>query len=223
MSGRAGQGQVLREARRRDSVTKRGQVLQTITELERRGEPISFAAVARHAQVSTWLVYAEGVREHIDAARARQASQPAADQRAGRSPSTASLRTDLELARAEITTLRAERDQLRVVMRQQLGRDLDALTSAGLSTRVDELTQRNQQLTEHNQQLSSDNSALRARVGELETDLTAARTGLRRMIREQNTAPTGTSLIQGADAPPPGSQPHPAPADRPDRGDHRTP
>lgn len=183
MSDRAGQGHVLREARRRDSLTKRQRVLHTITELERQGEPISFATVARHAQVSTWLVYAEGVREHIDAARARQASRPAADQRAGRIPSTASLRTDLELARTEITALRVERDQLRAAMRQQLGRDLDALTSAGLSTRVDELTRRNQQLT-------SDNHALRARVGELEADLTAARTGLRCMIREQNTAPT---------------------------------
>ncbi|MGH3687671.1 MAG: hypothetical protein ACRDSM_22030 [Pseudonocardiaceae bacterium] len=51
MSARAGQGHVLREARRRDSVTKRQRVLHTITELERQGEPISFAAVARHAQV----------------------------------------------------------------------------------------------------------------------------------------------------------------------------
>lgn len=183
MSSRAGQGQVLREARRRDSLAKRGRVLHTITELEHRGEPISFATVARHAQVSTWLVYAEGVREHIDAARARQAAQPAKDRRAGRSPSTASLRTDLELARTQITALRAERDQLRAAMRQQLGRDLDALTSAGLSTRVEELTQRNQQL-------SGDNDALRTRIGELEADLTAARTGLRRMIREQNTPPT---------------------------------
>ncbi len=74
-------------------------------------------------------------------------------------------------------------------MRHQLGRDLDALTSTGLSTRVEELTRRNQQLTEHNQQLSSDNQTLRARVSELEADLTAARTGLRRMIREQNAGP----------------------------------
>ncbi|MGH8920185.1 MAG: DUF6262 family protein [Actinomycetes bacterium] len=190
MSARAGQGHVLREARRRDSVTKRQRVLHTITELERQGEPISFAAVARHAQVSTWLVYAEGIREHINAARARQTARPAADRRAGRSPSTPSLRTDLELARAEISALRAERDQLRAAMRHQLGRDLDALTSTGLSTRVEELTRRNQQLAEHNQQLSSDNAALRARIGELEADLTAARTGLRRMIREQNVGPT---------------------------------
>ncbi|MGH3755741.1 MAG: hypothetical protein ACRDRP_24250 [Pseudonocardiaceae bacterium] len=97
MSARAGQGHVLREARRRDSVTKRQRVLRTITELEGQGEPISFAAVARHAQVSTWLVYAEGIREHINAARARQAAQPTTDRRAGRSPSTASLHTDLEL------------------------------------------------------------------------------------------------------------------------------
>ncbi|MGH3812094.1 MAG: DUF6262 family protein [Pseudonocardiaceae bacterium] len=195
MSARAGQGHVLREARRRDSLTKRQRVLHTITELEGRSEPISFAAVARQARVSTWLVYAEGIREHIHAARARQANQPAADRRAGHSPSTASLRTDLELARDEITTLRAERDQLRAAMRHQLGRDLDALTSAGLATRVDELSRHNQQLTDHNQQLTTENQVVRARVDELETDLAAARTSLRRMIREQN-AGTGVSTCE---------------------------
>jgi chromosome segregation ATPase len=189
MNARAGQGHVLREARRRDSLTKRQRVLHTITELERQGEPISFAAVARHARVSTWLVYAEGIREHIDAARARQASQPAADRRAGYSPSAASLRTDLELARDEITTLRAERDQLRAAMRHQLGRDLDSLTSAGLTTRIDELTGHNRELAEQNQQLATDNQELQTRLSDLETDLAAARTSLRRMIKEQNVAP----------------------------------
>ena len=77
-------------------------------------------------------------------------------------------------------------------MRHQLGRDLDALTSAGLATRVDELTRHNQQLTDHNQQLTTDNQVVHARVDELETDLAAARTSLRRMIREQN-AGTGPS------------------------------
>jgi chromosome segregation ATPase len=184
---------VLREARRRDSITKRARVLQALTELEDAGEPITIAALARHARVSTWLIYSEGIREHVAATRARQAAQPAADRRCGRSPSTASLRTDLELARAEITTLRVERDQLRNGMRQQLGRDLDAMSSAGLSTRVEELTRRNQQLSEQNHQLGSDNTALSDRVAELEADLAAARTGLRRMIREQNTPDRATS------------------------------
>jgi chromosome segregation ATPase len=178
---------VLREARRRDSVTKRARVLQALTELENAGEPISVAALARRAGVSTWLVYSEGVREHLEATRARQTAQPTVDRRSGRSPSTASLRTDLQLARAEITTLRAERDQLRNGMRQQLGRDLDAMSSAGLSTRVEELARRNQQLAEQNQYLEGENAALAGRVAELEADVAAARTSLRRMIRDQNS------------------------------------
>ena len=190
MSDRTRQAQVLREARHRDSVTKRQQVRDAVAELERCGDPISFAAVARHARVSSWLVYADGVREQIVAARARQAAQPAADRRAGRSPSATSLHVDLELARTEIGVLRAERDRLRDGIRRQLGADLDALATVGLSARVTELTRENQQLTDHNRQLSTDNDALRARVTQLETDLTAARTSLRRMIREQNVEPT---------------------------------
>ncbi|MGQ0774974.1 MAG: DUF6262 family protein [Pseudonocardiales bacterium] len=190
MTERDGQAQVLREARRRDSRTKRQRVLQTITDFEGRRDPITFAVVARHARVSTWLVYAEGVREHIDAARTRQATQPATGQRADRSPSPASLRTDLELTRQEIQTLRTERDQLRDGMRRQLGRDLDALGSAGFTERIEELTRHNQQLAEQSQRHDTENQALRARVAELDTDLTAARTSLHRMIREQNAEPT---------------------------------
>ncbi|MEV4847027.1 hypothetical protein AB0K20_27870 [Micromonospora matsumotoense] len=79
MSEQRGQPHVLREARRLDSLTKRQRVLTVIQEMEAAREPITFAAVARTAHVSTWLVYAEGVREHIEAAIERQAFQPAAD------------------------------------------------------------------------------------------------------------------------------------------------
>ena len=41
--------------------------------LKATGASITFAAVAKAAGVSTWIVYAEGIREHIDAARRRQA------------------------------------------------------------------------------------------------------------------------------------------------------
>jgi hypothetical protein len=92
--------EVLREARRRDSQQKRQRVRDAVSEMLRAGEPVSFAAVARAARVSTWLVYAEGVREHIEHAIARQESQPAAAERSGNEASKAGLRTDLELARA---------------------------------------------------------------------------------------------------------------------------
>lgn len=186
MSVGVGQEHVLRQARRRDSLVKRQRVLDTIVELERNGEAITFAAVARQARVSTWLVYADGIREHIAAARDRQTIRPLSDHKTSNTPSPDGLRTDLELARAEIVTLRAERDQLRAAMRQQLGRDLDALSSAGQADRIEELTRHNQRLAEQNQQFSLENEAARTRVEELETDLAAARTSLRRMIRERN-------------------------------------
>lgn len=186
MSPRRGQPDVLRDARRRDSLTKRQGVLAALQRMERDREPVTFAAVAHAASVSTWLVYADGVREHIDAARKRQAAQPVQDQRAGLSPSAASLRTDLELARQEIKALRGERDKLRQGLQKQLGRQLDQLTHRELVDRIDELTQHNQRLTDQNRQLTAGNEQLQEHVTELEDDLAAARTSLRRMIRDTN-------------------------------------
>jgi regulator of replication initiation timing len=180
---------LLREARRQDSLTKRQRVLTTVERMERDREAVTFAAVAREANVSTWLVYAQGVREHIEAARQRQVAQPVRDQRAGLSASAASLRTDLALAREEIQRLRAERDKLRGNLQHQLGRQLDALTHRELVDRIDELTRHSQRLADQNRQLTVDNQQLTARASELEDDLAAARTSLRRMIRDTNQTP----------------------------------
>ncbi|MFD0443921.1 hypothetical protein ACFQ10_17980 [Streptomyces indonesiensis] len=64
---------VLREARKQDSLAKRTRVLAVVDEMKAKGEPITFLGVAKAAGVSNWLVYAEGVREHIEAARKSQA------------------------------------------------------------------------------------------------------------------------------------------------------
>ncbi|MFJ9026334.1 hypothetical protein ACIRPU_41200 [Streptomyces sp. NPDC102259] len=175
----------LAQARRRDSIDKRLRVLTAIERLERDGAPITHTAVARTAGVSTWLTYAEGVREHIYAAQTRQNARPTISQLP--SPSTpASLRTDLELARQEITTLREERDRLRTAMSHHLGQQLDAVSSQSLTTRIDELTQHNHQLTAQLQHTTTENTTLHTRVTQLEGDLAAARTSLRRMIRDEN-------------------------------------
>lgn len=189
MSPRRGQPGLLREARRKDSVAKRQRVQATVERMERDREPITFASVAREAGVSTWLVYAEGVREHIDAARQRQAANPVRDQQAGLTPSAASLRTDLELAHEEVKRLRAERDGLHKALNRQLGRQLDQLTHRELVARIDELTAANQQLLDANATLNEQNHELGHRVAELEDDLAAARTSLRRMIRSENCSP----------------------------------
>lgn len=70
--------------------------------------PITFAAVARTAKVSTWLVYAEGVREYITSAKDYQASAAERETAAGARASAASLQMDLELSRQDNRTLRGE-------------------------------------------------------------------------------------------------------------------
>ena len=72
---------VLREARRRDSGRKRDHVFRTVDAMKQNGTPITFAAVARTAKVSQWLVHADGVREYIEAARRTQAAEPAEGKR----------------------------------------------------------------------------------------------------------------------------------------------
>lgn len=187
MSGRT-PAQVLREARRRDSLIKRQRVRATLEEMVRNGDTITFAAVSKAANVSDWLVRADGVREHIEQARARQATQPATDRRTGRTASAASLATDLELAREQIKQLRTERDQLRDNLRLQLGHQLDQLSSKSLIERIDELTAANQHLADQHRQATADNQQLREQVSELEEDLAAARTSLRRVLKEINSA-----------------------------------
>lgn len=112
------------------------------------------------------------------------------DEQSGRSVSAASLRTDLELARDQIRALRAERDKLREKTRLQLGQQLDQLSAKDLTARIDELTQDNSRLAAQLGQATGENTQQRQRVTELEDDLAAARTSLRRMIRSNNQPPS---------------------------------
>ncbi|MEU8482310.1 DUF6262 family protein [Streptomyces sp. NPDC048641] len=178
--------EVLAESRRRDSRTKRQRVLSVVEQLLAQGDPVTFAAVARTAGVSNWLVCADGVREHIDKARAQQASRPARDRQSGGTASTASLRTDLELFRTEIRALREERDKLKAVLQRSLGQQLDQAVTKDLVARIDELTSHNHELTTQLQQVQQDNTQLQLRLEEAEDDLAAARTSLRRMIRDES-------------------------------------
>ena len=177
-------GEVLRESRRRDSLRKRQRVRDTVDQMLRRGDPVTFTAAARAANVSTWLVYAEGVREHIEQAITRQAAQPAIMERSSQAASPASLRTDLELARAQIKQLRTEREQLRAQIRSHLGQQLEQLSSKALTERISELTRHNQALADQHQHTAAENQQLRQRITDLEDELAAARTSLRRMIRD---------------------------------------
>jgi BMFP domain-containing protein YqiC len=172
------------DARRHDSATKRTRVLATVEKMLREGLPITFASVAREAKVSTWLVYAPGVRDAIEESRARQSDRAATarpPQREARG-----LATDLALARAEITRLRAERDEHQRQVRLALGSKLDDVAKADLLARLDELTRHNSEIVAEVARRRAENHVLKARVVELEDDLAAARTSLRRMIRAEN-------------------------------------
>ena len=70
--------QAMLAARAKDSHDKRQRVLAAVQALEAAGTPVTATAVATAARVSTWLVYADGVREHLEAARrARSSTVPA--------------------------------------------------------------------------------------------------------------------------------------------------
>jgi hypothetical protein len=191
--------QALQAARQRDSQTKRAHVRATVEKMLLAGDPVTFTTVARTAGVSTWLVYAEGVREHIQAAIQQQAADP--NNRRPEDPaSIASLRTDLAIAREEITRLRGDNTKLRHNAQRLLGQRLEQATNGDLLARVDELVTENRSLTEKLRTTARDNSNLRKQITELE-EVAAARTALRRMIREQSSAPTTAEKVSSRQVP----------------------
>jgi len=87
---------------------------------------------------------------------------------------------------AEVVALRARVEELHGKLRCALGDQLDNLTRTDLIARVDELVDHNTRLLAETHQVRSSNELLTSRVAELEDDLAAARTSLRRMIRAEN-------------------------------------
>jgi predicted nuclease with TOPRIM domain len=185
-AGAAKRIQALHDARRRDSESKRNHVRKTVESMVLARDSVNFASVARRARVSTWLVYADGVREHIQTAMRQQAEEPIPAKNTD-TISMAGLRTDLALAREEIKRLRADNDKLRRNAQRLLGQQLDQVNVTELIARVDTLVNENRRLAGQIDQTTIENTALRSRLTELEEDVTAARTALRRMIRTQTS------------------------------------
>ncbi|MGW2190513.1 DUF6262 family protein [Streptomyces sp. NPDC001667] len=181
-------GDVLREARKRDSQTKRAKVLAAIDAMKAAGEPVTFAAVARAAGVSNWLVYSEGVREHIEAAMKGQARAERRTRQAGASASAASLSTDLALVREENKALREERDRLKEAVRRSLGAQLDQAGSKDLTARVNELVAAVERITLERDEIRAERDELQRKLAETQDDLTAAREAGRRIMRQVNRA-----------------------------------
>ena len=166
-------------------------MLAVLEDMTHHGNPVSFTAVAKSAGVSHWLVYADGIRERIETARAQQNHKPRRDQRTGLSPSAASLATDLRLARAEQQAPHrtrpaqgrppaATRGPARPALPQSLVRARRRANSAQPAAQ------------RRNERLQQDNEALRERLAETEDDLAGTRTALRRVMHQTNlTDPAG--------------------------------
>ncbi|MFF0794469.1 DUF6262 family protein [Streptomyces spiralis] len=178
---------MLREARRKDSRDKRARVLHTLDDLLTRCEPVTFTAVAKAAGVSTWLVYAPGVREHVETARTQQARTAAGGGESLPPGSAMSTRTDLEVLRTDNQRLRGQVSELKEALQRQLGRQLDQLQATDLTDRIGELTAQNQELHSQLTQLQHEKQELERRLAETNDDLVAARASLRRMIRIENS------------------------------------
>ncbi|MFD4604340.1 DUF6262 family protein [Streptomyces sp. NPDC058464] len=177
--------QVLRDARQKDSRTKRARVLSIVDQLVADEEPVTFTGVARAANVSHWLVYADGVREHIEAARRRQSRTTRGEARS-QAKAPAGWKVEQEIVREENRRLRTEVERLKAAVRRSLGQQLDQLGTADLATRVDELTAKNQKLQDDLTQALARVEELTGKLAEVEDDLASARTSLRRMIRSEN-------------------------------------
>jgi len=183
--------QAMLAARAKASHGKRQRALAAVRDLEAAGTPVTATAVATAAGVSTWLVHADGVREHLEAAQRRQADrQPgpstAAPPGRGEPASQASLRTSLAVARDEIRRLRDERDKLRARLRLQLGAEIEGPGRAEPIARVASLQAASRQLAAERDARAAEASHAQRRIRELEDELTAARESLRRAIRQVN-------------------------------------
>ena len=155
--------------------------------MKARDEPVTFLGVARAAGVSNWLVYAAGVREHIEAARKGQAGRKAREQRAGVAVSPASLATDLEITRAELRRVRDERDRLKAKVQRGLGHQVHRAGTAELAARIKDL---NARLGQQDAELAQARAEIAELASERDTaldEIAGLRAALRQMTRQQNT------------------------------------
>ena len=183
--------QAMLAARAKASQDKRRRALAAVHALEAAGTPVTATAVATAAGVSTWLAYADGIRDHLEAARRRQAERepgpgPAAPPGHGEPVSQAGLRTDLAIAQAEIRRLRADNGKLRGRLRLQLGAEIEGPERAELIARIATLEAATRQIAAERDARAAEASHAHHRIRELEDDLTAARESLRRTIRQAN-------------------------------------
>lgn len=177
-------------ARQRASRDKRAHTLHALDRLRQSGARISFAAVAREAGVSTWLVYNNPELKHAitDAMKHSARQHDLQPQRTTSPTSQASLRTDLELARNEIAVLRRSERKLRERLQRTLGHEIEQTDRGELVKRIADLEKVVSALRADNIDLTETNTRLTQLTGQQHDDLDTANTLLRRYMKEASRA-----------------------------------
>lgn len=179
----------LHAAKRADSQRKQDRVIATVKRLRDSGSRVSFARVAREANVSTWLVY--------NSTELKTAIQDAIDQQNKEGPTpapvhptaaatTASLMTDLALARAEIKNVKQERDALKKRIERVLGDEVREVDRSQLVGRITELEELLKTAHADIADTNKANTALTAQVEELTEQIDAVRILNHQLIRQSN-------------------------------------
>jgi chromosome segregation ATPase len=192
----------LHEAKRADSRRKRNRATATVKRLVDSGSRVSFARVAREANVSTWLVYNSAeLKTTIQAAINHQNVEGVkqAPARPVTAASNASLMTDLALARAEIKSLKQERDTLRKRIERVLGDEIREVDRSQLIERITELEQLLRTAHTDLADASKTITKLTGHTEELTEQLDAVRILNQQLIRQSNTIePHETHLADNA-------------------------
>ncbi|MFF3559519.1 DUF6262 family protein [Streptomyces sp. NPDC002574] len=176
----------LRKARQADSTSKTARAQATVSALLSTGQRVSFARVAREAEVSTWFVYNSPavktmIREAIND-QAHHGMKTAAlppPQRV----TAASLQTDLALAREEIHGLKHERDTLMRRVQLALGAEIDNVAQADLKGRIRDLELQNQALTRDLTEVRTRAEGLARERQEADETIASLRLALRKAMR----------------------------------------
>ena len=180
----------LHDAKRADPRRKHDRAAATVKRLVDSGSRVSFARVAREANVSTWLVYNSTelkttIQDAINHQNAEGVKQAPA--RPATAVSNASLMTDLTLARAEIKSIKQERDTLRKRIERVLG---DEVREVDRSQLVERITELEQLLSTAHTDLADTNKTitkLTDHTEELTEQLDAVRILNQRLIRQSNS------------------------------------
>ena len=179
----------LHEAKRADSRRKHNRATATVKRLVDTGSRVSFARVAREANVSTWLVYNSAelktaIQDAINHQNAEGVKQAPA--RPATALSNASLMTDLALARAEIKSVKLERDTLRKRIERVLGDEVREVDRGQLVERITELEQLLRTAHADLADAKKTITALTDQTEELTEQLDAVRILNQQLIRQSN-------------------------------------